>query len=222
MNELQKEILATALKWLYKKQAGVTWEDKGENRGDTISELRSVYGDIGLNKPEAWCALFAYVCTKEATEKVGAFNILPKTLGARDMLNKSRKVNNLMVKSEPDLGCVFYRKSKDPDSSGHVGIVVKITDKAIYTIEGNANDRLAMVSYPLDMVALPYWNFNFIWTGRLPYTGKASVTEKEVTIKVEDTTKTKYNITQEGSFEEVSTTNVNNKKNKKKRTKEFN
>jgi hypothetical protein len=222
MNELQKQIIATALKWLYKKQAGITWENKGQNTGDTINELRLAYGDIKLNKPEAWCALFAYVCTKEATEKVGAFNILPKTLGAKDMLTKSRKVNNLMVKSEPDLGCVFYRKSKDPNSSGHVGIVVKITDTAIYTIEGNANDRMAMVKYPLDMVALPFWNFNFIWTGRLPYTGKSSVTEKEVTIQVEDTTKSKYNITQEETFENVSTTDVNKKLNKKKRKKEFN
>lgn len=222
MNELQKEILAVALKWLYKKQAGITWENKGKNKGDTIRDLRMVYGDISLDKPEAWCALFAYVVVKEATEKVGAFNILPKTLGARDMLNKSRKVNNLMVKSEPDIGAVFYRKSKDPKSSGHVGIVVKITDKAIYTIEGNADDKVAMLSYPLDMIALPFWEFNFIWTGRFPYTGKASVTEKEVTIQIEDTTKTKYNLTQESSFENVSTTDINKKNKKKRKTKEFN
>jgi hypothetical protein len=216
MNELQKEILAVALKWLYKKQAGVTWEEKGANRGDTLKELRMAYGGISLTKAEAWCALFSWVVINEACQKVGAINILPKNLSAIGLLNASRKVNNLIVKKDPDVGAVFYRKSQDPDSSGHIGVVVKITDKAIYTIEGNADDKVAMLSYPLSIVEAPSWKFNFIWTGRFPYNGKSSVSEKEVTLKIDDTANTEYYIARRG-FETVSTTNKKKKKNRKRK-----
>lgn len=199
-NELQKEIVAQCFDWLFKKNPGETWEEAGENRGKMLDLLKKEFG-FAPGK-EAWCAQFAWGIVNQACKVVGAKNLLPKTALARGLRDMSLATNTVIVKPLPDIGCVMYRKSLDPNASGHVGIVVKIdSDGSFYTVEGNINEKVAMTKYEasryFDANSGEYWlngvPFSFMWTGRFPYTGKArNVDVSTVTKTVTDTLNTKY------------------------------
>jgi|LakMenE01Jun11ns_1017448.scaffolds.fasta_scaffold9958763_27 hypothetical protein len=197
INELQKEIVSQALDWLYKKEPGVTWEEKRENTGEILNELKKTFGfQIGI---EAWCAMFGWGIINQACKVVGAKNNVPKTAGAKALLTQSKATNVIIVKDEPDIGALMYRKSADKKATGHIGVVVKIdTDGSFYTIEGNVDDKVGMVRYiPKKDTAPRYFanggEISFMWAGRQPYTGKArNVSIELVEQKVVDTTKSKY------------------------------
>lgn len=200
-NELQKEIVAQCYDWLFKKNPGETWEEQGLNKGEMLNTMKKEFGIIKPND-WAWCAIFAWVILEEACKVVKAKNILPKHAGARAMRDLSIATNKIIVKPLPEIGSVMYRKSLDIDSSGHIGIVVKIDpDKSFYTVEGNMNDKVVMTKYDAsrfyDAETNQYWlkgvPFSFMWTGRFPYTGKArNVDVNAVNKMVTDTLNTAY------------------------------
>lgn len=225
VNELQKEIVAQCFDWLFKKNPGETWEEAGENRGKMLDLLKKEFG-FAPGK-EAWCAQFAWGIVNQACKVVGAKNILPKTAGARLLRDMSIQTNKVIVKPLPEIGAVMYRKSLEPNSTGHVGIVVKIDDDgSFYTVEGNMSEKVAMTKYEAsryyDANSGQYWlqgvPFSFMWTGRFPYTGKARSTNiKEVVKTVTDTINTKYFVKQAGS----SSPDNNSKPKKRKSRREF-
>lgn len=222
INELQKEIISQALDWLYKKEPGVTWEEINKNKGVMLNELKKTFGfQSGI---EAWCAMFGWGIVNQACKVVGAKNNLPKTAGALALLNKSKATNIIIVRDEPDIGAVMYRKSADKDATGHIGIVVKMdSDGSFYTIEGNVDDKVGMVKYiPKKDTAPRYYanggQISFMWAGRQPYTGKARDVKTEIVEqKVIDTTKTKYVIGTPESDTDVNTNTGNKKKNRRRR-----
>jgi hypothetical protein len=226
-NELQKEIVAQALDWLFKKDPGVTWEEAGENRGKILDTLKKEFGFPV--KAEAWCAQFAWGVVNQACKVVGAKNILPKTAGARLLRDMSINTNTVICKPLPEIGSVMYRKSLEPSASGHVGIVVKIDpDGTFYTIEGNLQEKVAMTVYSADRYfdknSGQYWllgvPFTFMWTGRFPYSGKARPQDVEVITKtVSDTTRTQYFVG--GSTANPNESSNNSRKKKRKSRKEF-
>lgn len=226
INELQKEIISQALDWLYKKKPGITWEEINKNKGVMLNELKTTFGfKPGL---EAWCAMFGWGIVNQACKVVGAKNNLPKTAGALALLNKSKATNIIIVRDEPDIGAVMYRKSADKDASGHIGIVVKMdSDGSFYTIEGNVADKVGMVKYiPKKETAPRYYanggQISFMWAGRQPYTGKARDVKTEIVEqKVIDTTKSRYVIGTPESDTDVNTNTGGNKKVKRKRRREF-
>lgn len=204
INDLQKEIVAQALDWLYKKEPGVTWEEKRENTGAMLNELKKTFGfQPGI---EAWCAMFGWGIVDQACKVVNAKNNLPKTAGAKALLTQSKATNVIIVKDEPDIGALMYRKSADKKSTGHIGVVVKIDDDgSFYTIEGNVDDKVGMVRYIPKKDTAPRYYANggpmsFMWAGRQPYMGKARDVKTEIVEqRVLDTTKSKYVIGQPSS-----------------------
>lgn len=199
INELQKEIVAQALDWLYKKQPGVTWEEKNENTGVMLNELKKTFGfATGI---EAWCAMFGWGIVDQACKVLGAKNNLPKTAGAKALLTQSKATNVIIVKDEPDIGAVMYRKSASRKATGHIGIVVKIDDDgSFYTIEGNVDDKVGMVRYIPKKDTAPRYYANggaisFMWAGRQTYPATAKARDVKTEIieqKVIDTQKTGY------------------------------
>ena len=195
-NALQKEIVAQALDWLYKKKPGEDWEEISKNRGEMLNTLKKEFGF----KPgaEAWCAMFGWGIVDQACKVVGARNQVPKTAGALDLLRKCEATNVIIVEDEPEIGAIMYRKSGEPTATGHIGIVVKVEDDAFWTIEGNVDDKVGMVKYVASKDTPPRYFANggqmkFMWAGRQPFTGKArDIDVKLVAKKVEDTTKTGY------------------------------
>jgi hypothetical protein len=222
INELQKEIISQALDWLYRKEPGITWEEIKKNKGVILNELKKTFGF--QPGQEAWCAMFGWGIVNQACKVVGAKNNLPKTAGALALLNKSKATNIIIVRDEPDIGAVMYRKSADKDATGHIGIVVKMdSDGSFYTIEGNVDDKVGMVKYiPKKDTAPRYYangdKISFMWAGRQPYTGKARDVKTEIVEqKVIDTTKTKYVIGTPESDTDVNTNTNKKKKNRRKR-----
>lgn len=196
VNDLQKEIVAQALDWLYKKQPGETWEETSKNRGEMLNTLKKEFGF--KRGAEAWCAMFGWGIVDQACKVVGAKNRVPKTAGALALLNQSKATNVIIVEDEPEIGAIMYRKSGDPDATGHIGIVVKVEDDAFWTIEGNVDDKVGMVKYVASKDSQPRYFANgrkieFMWAGRMPFTGKArNVDVKLVEKKVADTTQSGY------------------------------
>jgi hypothetical protein len=226
INELQKEIIAQALDWLYKKEPGVTWEEKTKNTGAMLNDLKKTFG-FQPGK-EAWCAMFGWGIIDQACKVVGAKNNVPKTAGALALLNKSKATNIIIVKDEPDIGALMYRKSADKEATGHIGVVVKIdNDGSFYTIEGNVDDKVGMVRYIPKKDTEPRYYANggkisFMWAGRQPYTGKARDVKTEIVEqKVVDTTKTKYVIGQPQSDTNLPGENTGGKKKGKRKRRAF-
>ncbi len=57
------------------------------------------------------------------------------------------KKNGLTVDKKPALGSVFWRPRGTSGTQGHVGVVVKIADGMVYTIEGNSSNAVRGRNY---------------------------------------------------------------------------
>lgn len=144
------------------------------NRGVCVDEIHQRFDPkwIAQQRAEAWCAKFAWVVVDEAIrDDGGTDNPLPRTAGARDMLDKAY-AKGLGVDKSPAVGSVFYRRSEAAGASGHVGIVVGVGGGQIKTIEGNLDNRVALHYYPDATWRDPYWRFNFIHTERINTPGE--------------------------------------------------
>lgn len=150
MNYLAHTIIENATFWENKWESGVC-KAKSNNRGNCIDELKSQFGKEVLGTP--WCAEFVSVVVKTSCDKLHIKNLLPYTRSTASMLDGAKK-NGLLVNSTPAVGSVFYRTRS---GGGHVGIVVKITDTGIITIEGNSNDQVKGRSYSYTEIAS--WKF---------------------------------------------------------------
>jgi hypothetical protein len=149
-------------------EVAAEWYDRNcvedsENRGVCVDKIHELFDPqwIASKRAEAWCAKFVWVVYEEAARRSGNKNPLPRTAGAKDMLNKSRDLG-LDVDNKPRYGDVFYRTSESRGRSGHVGIVTDIQKDGITTVEGNLNNRVAYYFYDWNQIALPKWKFNFI------------------------------------------------------------
>ncbi|HRK04078.1 MAG TPA: CHAP domain-containing protein [Chlorobiota bacterium] len=128
-----------------------------ENRGPCVDEIKQIYGDK-VPLAEAWCAQFVYAVHLLTCMRLGLIVLVPKTKGARDMLNKSRSI--FRVDGEPEVGDVFYRYSSA--GTGHVGIVIGVGKAGITTIEGNMNDRVGIRTYTWSEIRDQRKGFAFI------------------------------------------------------------
>jgi hypothetical protein len=119
-------------------QIGVEENPRHSNAGPEVEiYLRSV----GLSKGYSWCMAFIYWCTQNASVQTTFKNPLKKTGGVLDQYNS----RPLLVQSTPKIGDIFILDLGK--GLGHTGIVEKITDTIIYTIEGNTNDNGSREGY---------------------------------------------------------------------------
>jgi len=111
------------------KQVGAKENPLGSNWGKPIQDyLKSV----GINFPASWCMAFVYWCFEQISN---GKNPLVKSGGVLYCWNNA-KANRVV--GEPQIGDIFimdYGKGL-----GHTGLVYKIDETFIYTIEGNTND----------------------------------------------------------------------------------
>lgn len=113
-------------------------EDDGRpNRSACVDKIHTAFsGRPPVSEP--WCAKIAWVVADAAAQSgYGKGTVLPKTAGARDMLERSRRVRGLTVDETPGVGAVFYRRSSAPGATGHIGIVKGWDNSTLYTVEGN-------------------------------------------------------------------------------------
>lgn len=118
---------------------------KGQNYSHFISAM-SMYG---AQKGDAWCAWFVSTISKES----GLSNIIPISGGAGSIPrigvsigagtwyeghNSVPRVGDIIVFTWNGLGCY---PGQDRYFSDHVGIVYKVDNEYVYTVEGNATEK---------------------------------------------------------------------------------
>lgn len=108
------EVAVTALSYIGQ---GEEWKD---NHGEFIRKINQ--GREG----EPWCAGFvSFVLLMSGKTEIGY------TLSAREIYRRGKKVK------EPKVGDIIcFKRGKNP-RLGHVGIIVRVTDSTIETVEGN-------------------------------------------------------------------------------------
>ena len=129
-------------------QIGVMENPLGSNRGTEVDRyLRAV----GLN-PEgqslAWCVAFTHFCYKSAADDLGQSNPHIRTAGVLDHWNQAGsstqavRVTKARAIANPGLvqpGALFIIDLGE--GLGHSGMVIKVGDGRLVTVEGNTNDN---------------------------------------------------------------------------------
>lgn len=116
------------------------------------------YADSG----SAWCANFATNVVNNACKKLGITNKIGITASTKTV--KSKAVSNgVAMDKQIAVGAIAWRSYNS--SSGHVAIVVQVTNDYIITIEGNAGDSIKIVQYTHDK----FWKG--VQTGEYAYNG---------------------------------------------------
>lgn len=115
-----------------KTQIGKTENPLGSNWGEPV---RTYLDSVGIHFPASWCMAFVYWCFNEAAKNKKVVNPLVKTGGVLKAWNNADKSVKF---KEPKVGDIFIMDFGK--GLGHTGIVVKIDDTYIYTVEGNTND----------------------------------------------------------------------------------
>lgn len=120
-------------------QVGVEEIPRGSNRGEKVEEYMKATGTI---PPAAWCGCFAAWCFKEAGYKLDKPWLLA---AARNWFKDSTK----LIKDKKDIqpGDVFGIHNAKLGRIAHVGIIEKVENGMLYTIEGNTNDEGSREGY---------------------------------------------------------------------------
>ena len=105
----------------------------GNNKGDYVKKYNR-----GLEAP--WCAGFvSYILTESNIDS------LEYSLSAKAIYNEAKQENRLTDYPQAGDLIVFWRGSKG-SWKGHIGIIEKIANNAVHTIEGNIGAYPAKVS----------------------------------------------------------------------------
>lgn len=99
------------------------------------------------NQP--WCAMFVSYCA----DKVGISQDIIKrfascTAGFNWFKEKGQATRDHIVPSAGDI--IFFSWEQGEETPDHVGIVEKVENNKVYTIEGNRSDKVQQFEYDLD------------------------------------------------------------------------
>lgn len=146
----KKEIIDRVVQ-IAKSQVGTVETPKGSNKNKYakfFDDLRKSGVKIynGLKDGAAWCDIFADYCYIQA---VGV-EIGPKMIyqplngcGAGVKFSAEYYRKNKAFYTSPEVGDqIFYGKDGEPGTETHTGIVVKLTEKTVYTVEGNTGNEV--------------------------------------------------------------------------------
>ena len=124
-----------------------------------LSQVGNVGGEpywswYGFGSRVEWCACFVSWCANECGY-IDA-GVIPKFAGCVNGVNWFRERGQWVDNSaEPTPGMIIFFDWDDPDEGGqdglsdHVGIVEKVENGRVYTVEGNSGDSCRQRSYPL-------------------------------------------------------------------------
>ena len=119
-----------------------------------LSQLGNIGGRpywswYGFDSHVEWCTCFVSWCADQCGYiETG---VIPKFASCNSGIRWFKSHGQWADGSlEPAPGMIIFFDWDSPDGiSDHVGIVEKVENGRVYTIEGNANDRCARLSYPL-------------------------------------------------------------------------
>ena len=131
----------------------------GGGNGDLVAVAQSQVGNVGgapywswygFSSRVEWCAIFVSWCA----EQCGLIDsgALPKFSGVGTGVNWFQSRGQWLPGSAtPEPGMLIFFKWYGSDSliADHVGIVERVENGLVYTIEGNSNDMVRRNSYPV-------------------------------------------------------------------------
>jgi CHAP domain/Putative peptidoglycan binding domain len=125
-------------------QIGIT-EHGGNNYGP---EVKKYLASVGLGQGNPWCMGFVYWCFNEAATQLNKNNPLLKTASTRNHWDNAicKKIKVADAVNNPALikpGFIFIYKTSLGSYTGHTGIVTRVEDLYIHTIEGNTNSGMS-------------------------------------------------------------------------------
>lgn len=135
MTQLGQQIVRVANQWLaFCKSTGAC--ETSPNWGGCYVDIQNAFGPGG--KGQATCAKFGWLCVSQACKDLSIANTLTKTAGALQLKSNAAKIVAVDTNFQP--GNLFYHVSTAKGSSGHIGVIVDVTDTGIKTIEANHGD----------------------------------------------------------------------------------
>ncbi|NWJ51039.1 MAG: CHAP domain-containing protein [Bacteroidetes bacterium] len=135
---MQTPLLTEVLRIAH-RELGVKEEPEGSNSGPRVNQyLKSINKGPGY----PWCAAFVYWCFEQASVALNRTNPLVRTGGCLDHWRKTKgiRITSAEAIANPRLiepGTIFI--INEGKGKGHTGIVVRVQDGLIHTIEGNTN-----------------------------------------------------------------------------------
>ena len=100
-----------------------------------------------------WCACFL----SWVAEQNGILDKkIPKFIGVGDGINYYKKKNRYLSRKEytPKAGDLIFIDWNDNNRVDHVGMVLKVENNRVYTIEGNRQDAVRLESYPTNSIVI--------------------------------------------------------------------
>ena len=137
----------------------------GEGNAAMVAVAQSQIGNVGgapywswwgLDYRVEWCAIFVSWCADQCGYLDAG--VLPKMEGVRPYVDWFIERGQWKGREyEPSPGDIIFFDWESDGLADHVGIVEKVEDGLIYTVEGNAGDRCIENSHPLG--AAPVYGF---------------------------------------------------------------
>jgi CHAP domain-containing protein len=123
---LQEKALEIAI-----SQLGVEEDAGHKNKG---KEVEKYLASIGLGPGYAWCMAFVYWNFAQAADRMGRQNQLFKTGGVMEQWRQRKDKFRALTPQPGDIFIMDYGKG-----IGHTGIVEKVENDVVHTVEGNTN-----------------------------------------------------------------------------------
>jgi hypothetical protein len=111
-------------------------ETDGNNSGPHVARYKGIPDDDDSDDDGSWCANFISYCAHMAASRLGVNLPFKKSGGAKRLLKNVSEAGSLVAVPRPgDLVC--WDRGKRGSWQGHIGIVEKVENGILYTIEGN-------------------------------------------------------------------------------------
>lgn len=113
-------------------QVGVEEAPGHKNTGKDVEKYLAA---VGLGPGLSWCMAFMYWCHLQAADAMGRKVLMFKTGGVLEQWRQRKDKYRALTPIPGDVFIMDFGKG-----TGHTGIVEKVEDDVIHTIEGNTND----------------------------------------------------------------------------------
>ena len=142
MAKYAAEVVNQAKAWLGLKEADGSYQIIL----DTYNSQKVLPRGHKMTTKDQWCSAFVTA----VAVKLGYTDIIPPECSCTRMMGLLQNRNSWQETGRPAPGAlIFYNWEGEKTEADHVGIVEKVENGRVYTIEGNTSDSCRARSYPI-------------------------------------------------------------------------
>jgi hypothetical protein len=109
---------------------------------NTGKQVEKYLASVGLGPGYSWCMAFVFWCHQQAAEAMARKILMYRTGGVLEQWRQRKDKYRAITPQPGDVFIMDYGKGQ-----GHTGIVEKVDNDYVYTIEGNTNDEGSREGY---------------------------------------------------------------------------